>query len=166
MSANEKNIVSELEEKPIYLGFKGTADAVLDENNRMSIPSKYRDDLGRLFVGCCTGGEFPCLYFFPLQNWKDLANELHGISNEIPRTPELEWRRRNLYKNAEDITADGKGRFTLPPQLCRLAGLKGEVLFIGNMKRVEVWNPDTYAAAEAKSVAEAYNTGRIPDLNY
>lgn len=167
MAENEKNTVQEQEaEKKVYLGFKGMADAVLDENKRMSIPAKYREHLGKTFVGCCAGDEFPHLYFFPTQNWDELCEELNDKSTEIARTPELEWKRRNLYMNAEDITMDGKGRFTLLAQMCRFAGLKGEVLVIGNMKRLEIWNPDTYAAAEAKAFAEAYNTGKIPDLNY
>ncbi len=48
--------------------------------------------------------------------------------------------------------------------MCKYAGLKDEVLVIGNMKRLEIWNPETYEAAEAAS--QPFNTGSIPDLNY
>ncbi len=152
------------EEKKVYLGFKGMADAVLDDNNRLSIPAKYRENLGKTFVACCAPGPYPCLYFFPTQNWDDLCTELNDKNSEVAHTPELEWMRRNLYKNSEDYTMDAKGRFTLLSSMCKYAGLKDEVIVIGNMKRLEIWDPDTYAAAEAAS--QPYNTGSIPDLNY
>ena len=163
MAETEKTAAVE-QEKKLYLGFKGMADAVLDDNNRMSIPAKYREHLGKTFVACCAPGPFPCLYFFPEQNWDELCQELNDKSSEVAHTPELEWMRRNLYKNSEDYTMDAKGRFTLISAMCRYAGLKEEVLVIGNMKRLEIWDPDTYAAAERESMA--FNSGNIPDLNY
>ena len=59
---------------------------------------------------------------------------------------------------------DGKGRFTLESSMCEYAGLKDEVLIFGNMKRLEIWNPETYEQVLAAS--KPYNTGKIPDLNY
>ncbi len=159
---NENAVVNE--EKKVYLGFKGMADAVLDENKRMAIPAKYRENLGKTFVACCAPGPYPCLYFFPTQNWDDLCNELNNKNSDIVHTPQDEWMRRNLYKNSEDYTMDGKGRFTLLSSMCKHAGLKDEVLVIGNMKRLEIWNPDVYEAAEEASMS--FNSGSIPDLNY
>ncbi len=161
MADMEKEAVQETV-RDLYLGFKGMADAVLDDNNRLSVPSKYRDNLGRTFVACCAPG--PCLYFFPEQNWEAICRELDKLNSVATRTPESEWMRRNLYKRSEDYTMDSKGRFTLLSSMCKYANLKEEVLIIGNMKRLEIWDPETFEAVEAAS--ESFNDGSIPDLNY
>ena len=115
-----------MEEKKIYLGFKGVADATLDDNNRMSIPAKYKDALGTSFVACFGPGPFPCLYFFPTDTWDELCNELNERSREVEPTPELEWMRRNLYRNSEDISVDSKRRITILSHMCDYAKLKGD----------------------------------------
>ena len=42
-----------------------------------------------------------------------------------------------------------QGRVLLPEEYCRRLGLDGEVVLIGSHSRVEIWNPERWAAATA-----------------
>ena len=160
---SDEELEEYLESREVYLNFKGKLGASIDENKRMAIPTKYRDALGRKFVACHAPG--PCIYLFPLQNWKTICNQLNEKCNATPDSQELDWQRRRLNSNSEDLNFDGKGRFTLPDEMCDHAKLDGEVLIIGNMKHLEVWNPETYKTAEETGTFLSHGS-MIPYLNY
>ena len=160
---NDEDLEEYLSSRDIYLNFKGKLGASIDENKRMAIPTKYRDALGKKFVACQAHG--PCLYLFPMQNWKTICKQLNEKCDASPESMDLDWKRRRLNSNSEDLVFDGKGRFTLPDEMCDHARLDGEVLIIGNMKHLEVWNPETYKEAEETGTFLG-DTNLIPYLNY
>ena len=48
---------------------------------------------------------------------------------------------RNTARYATPSTYDKQGRITLSPSLIEYAGLEKEVLIIGMVNKIEVWNP-------------------------
>jgi MraZ protein len=47
--------------------------------------------------------------------------------------------------NSSDVEFDKQGRFALPPAIREYGQLAGEVLVVGALDHVELWNPATYA---------------------
>jgi MraZ protein len=45
------------------------------------------------------------------------------------------------------VSVDAQGRISIPADLTSMAGIKGEVVFLGQIDKIEVWAPDRYAAA-------------------
>lgn len=148
-----------------YMKFKGTYLHGMDAKNRMFIPAKYREPLGGSFVVCRAPLPNVCIYAFPEETWDELSDELNTKNAQGVLTPAQEWERRNLYRYSEDVTMDSQGRITLSPQMCAYAGLtSGEVLIIGNMKRLELWDPATFERTEQESLhGAAIGT---PKLNF
>lgn len=147
-----------------YMKFKGTYRHGLDAKNRLFIPAKYREPLGTNFVMCRAPQPLIGLYVFPEETWDELCDELNQKNSLGELTDEQEWERRDLYRYSEDVTMDKQGRITISADMCEYAGLKEEVIIIGNMKRLEIWDPETFAKAEAESHA-----GRVvgtPKLNF
>jgi MraZ protein len=57
---------------------------------------------------------------------------------------------RFLAMRAIEDTPDKQGRITIPPLLKEYAGLAREVVVIGALNRVEIWDPTRIAAWEAE----------------
>ncbi|HBL41662.1 MAG TPA: hypothetical protein DDY98_09005 [Ruminococcaceae bacterium] len=147
-----------------YTRFKGTYTHGLDAKKRMFIPAKYREPLGTNFVICRAPIPNVSIYVFPEETWDELCDELNTKNAQGELTHEQEWERRNLYRYSEDVIMDKQGRITISPQMCAYAGLKDEVLIIGNMKRLEIWDPETFERIEQETLhGEAVGT---PKLNF
>ena len=43
-----------------------------------------------------------------------------------------------------EATLDNQGRIMLAPHLAELAGIEGEVTFVGAGEVIEMWNPERY----------------------
>jgi division/cell wall cluster transcriptional repressor MraZ len=59
---------------------------------------------------------------------------------------------------ATDVEVDRQGRFALPASARSFADLSAEVLVIGSLDRIELWNPERFA--ERVSPSESYFSGQ------
>jgi len=67
---------------------------------------------------------------------------------EYRRNDAQAWNQvRSIVSNAVEVAPDKQGRILVPAGLQAAAGLSGTVLLSGNLDRVELWNPSTYAEA-------------------
>jgi len=55
---------------------------------------------------------------------------------------------RILLSNAEDVDLDGQSRIRIPQHLIEKSELEKEVLFIGVLSRIEIWQPQKFADYE------------------
>lgn len=47
-------------------------------------------------------------------------------------------------RHTVEAPIDGQGRVTIPPRLAELAGIEGEVVFVGAGDAIEMWEPGRY----------------------
>ena len=112
----------------------------LDLKGRINIPAKFRqalsEDNENTFV--ITRGMDPCIWVYPLSQWKEIETNLRGLSSlsKIHRTFV-----RNTARYAFPSTYDKQGRITLTPSLIDYAGLEKDALIIGMVSKMEIWNP-------------------------
>ena len=52
----------------------------------------------------------------------------------------------SVMSNAVEVTPDGQGRILIPARLKEAAGLEGQVLLVGAIDKVEIWNPKRFEA--------------------
>jgi len=57
--------------------------------------------------------------------------------------------RRLIGGNSEQVTLDKSGRICLPEPMAQAAGVKGEVLLVGQFEFFEIWDPARYKHVEA-----------------
>ena len=120
--------------------FIGEYTYSLDSKGRVNIPSKFRQTLStdnqNTFV--ITRGLDSCIWVYPLVQWKEIEENLRKLSSlsSIHRAFV-----RNTARYATPSTYDKQGRITLSPSLIEYAGLEKEVLIIGMVNKMEVWNP-------------------------
>ena len=120
--------------------FTGEYAYSLDSKGRVNIPAKFRqslfDDNEGTFV--ITRGMDSCVWVYPLIQWKDIESNLRNLSSlsNINRTFV-----RNTARYASPSTYDKQGRITLTPYLIDYAGLDKDVLIVGMVNKIEIWNP-------------------------
>jgi MraZ protein len=113
----------------------------LDQKSRVSLPSKFRGELGRRVV--LTRGLDNCLFLYPVKEWQRISSRLaeRGFGQADTR-----GFNRFLFSGAADIRVDSIGRILIPDFLKEFAGLSSEVVFAGVHNRVELWNEQAWDA--------------------
>ena len=115
----------------------------IDGKNRVIIPAKYRDALGKECI--VTKGLDDCLEVYPMQAWAD--EEARYAT--LPRT-DVEARALLRYRsgNAENCELDKQGRMVIPQFLREEAGIEKDLVTIGVLDHLEIWAKEVYDAAK------------------
>jgi MraZ protein len=111
----------------------------LDEKGRLSIPSKFRDDLGVSFI--VTKGLDNCLFIYSKDEWNKFETKLKDlpISNVNARNFI-----RFFFSGATECEVDKQGRINIPLNLREHASLKKEAIIVGVATRVEIWDKEKW----------------------
>lgn len=140
--------------------FLGEYAHTLDEKGRLTLPARWRDELGEEVV--VTRGLDQCLFVFPSDTFRGFASDVDRLGLTISDVRGLS---RYLSAKAMDDAPDKQGRILISPTLREFAGLNGEVLLVGAFSRIEIWNPERYAQANAELEASVQNLSeRIGDI--
>lgn len=113
----------------------------LDPKKRLSIPSKFRKELGD--GGVVTRGLDNCLFVFPLKYWLDLQDRLRKLSLVQEDTRAFY---RLMVSAASEVEFDSLGRILIPDSLKEFAGLKKIVVVAGLLDRIEIWDESRWNA--------------------
>lgn len=114
----------------------------LDEKNRLTIPSFFRQLLEKEKKGCIiTRGLDKSLFLYPLSEWQQLGKRLKNLS--INRS-EVRAFLRVFFSGAHPVQPDSQGRIILPPSLKEFAGIKEKVVVIGVFNKIEIWSEEVW----------------------
>lgn len=123
--------------------FIGSFKYSIDSKGRIALPAKLRKNVNPeandTFV--LTRDTEKCITIHPLDIWKKLAAEKLKINQFDPK--EAMFLRLFLNEAAED-TLDSQSRLLIPKRLIEYAEIDKEVLILGSMDKIEIWNPDIY----------------------
>jgi MraZ protein len=126
--------------------FIGQHQFALDSKSRLTIPSKYREELAPTLVVTRHPGE-RCLIAMPMAEWIHFTEKLNNLPMVDTDSALL---RRMIYSGAEDLKLDGQGRVLLSQRLRDFAHITTEVLIAGMGPRIEIWNPDAWNDIERR----------------
>ena len=141
--------------------FMGTYTPKLDDKGRLILPAKFRDRLAEGLV--VTQGQEKCLDVFPSDVFMEEATRARakGMTSRSGRD-----QIRMLFSSAEEVVPDKQGRIAIPPPLREYAAISRDVVVIGAMDRVEIWEPSRwrdYNAAAQETFAELDEDGAPQD---
>ena len=108
----------------------------LDDKNRLSLPAKFRQELGKRVV--VTPGLDNCLFVFAVKEWQGIAERLSGSESSMLQSDTRGFNRR-MFGKAVEAEVDSIGRILIPDFLKNMAGLSGKVAVIGIKNRLELW---------------------------
>ena len=111
----------------------------IDDKGRLTIPSKFRDDLGEKFV--ITRGLENCLFAYSLEDFQKIVAELQ----KIPFTKkDARQFMRFFLSGATTVEFDKQGRINISSPLISYAELKKECIIIGTGDRLEIWSSNNW----------------------
>ena len=132
----------------------------LDTKKRLSLPSKFRKELGKTIV--VTKGLDACLFVYSVKEWKKFQDKLGELSMGQGDTRAFS---RYFLGGAVEVDIDSAGRILIPDFLKNLAGLKSKVMVVGLGSRVELWDEKKWSsyqsALETKADLVAEKLGDI-----
>ena len=122
----------------------------VDDKKRLSVPAKFRKDLGKKAV--ITLGLNKCLSLYPTKEWNTFAEKLSKLS--MGKSEDRGFSRAML-SGAFEVEIDAIGRILIPDALKGYAGLTEKVVLTGVYDRVELWDETTWKTYKAEMVASA-----------
>jgi MraZ protein len=132
----------------------------LDTKRRLSLPSKWRDELGKKLV--ITRGLDNCLFVYPLKEWEKITEKVGQLPLGQADTRSFN---RFFLSGAVEAEVDSVGRILVPDFLKDFATLDTKVVLAGIHDRVEIWDEnrwETYKKSiEAQADALAEKLGDI-----
>lgn len=123
--------------------FRGQFKYSVDNKGRISIPAKLRrhvaPDANDTFV--MTRGTAACIDVYPLDQWQLIEEKLGKLN---PFNPDDAKFIRMISQYASEDSMDSQSRVLIPQTLIEYAKIDKEVLILGALNKIEVWNPKTY----------------------
>ena len=130
--------------------FIGQHTYSIDSKGRISIPAKLRKQIPPEANDTIvmTRGLSKCIALYPLDEWKRIEENLLKLNEFQP--DEVRFIRMFTQYATEDVM-DSQSRILIPPLLIEYAQIEKEVLIIGALKTIEVWNPKLYDEYQKQS---------------
>ncbi len=117
----------------------GEYHSKIGDKKRVSLPKKFRDELGEEII--LTRGYEDSLILVNKGMWEQIAKDVIDgsfINKNIRDTS------RFLIGSATQISIDKLGRFLIPEALFNHANLNKDIVFIGLVNWIEVWDKEKW----------------------
>lgn len=120
--------------------FMGEYNHTIDTKGRLIVPAKFRDQLGEAFV--ITRGNDGCLAIYSMEAWETFMEKVSAL----PNTKDSRNYARMFIGISEQVETDKQGRILIPTGLRELAGLEKDVVLVGVIDKIEVWDKSRWDA--------------------
>ncbi|MEA3286135.1 MAG: division/cell wall cluster transcriptional repressor MraZ [Candidatus Marinimicrobia bacterium] len=148
--------------------FTGEFRYSIDAKGRVNVPSKFRKALPETsedtFV--VTRGLDENIVAYSLDKWQQIEEELLKLSSRLPGHRAY---KRQATRFATSLKFDSQGRVAIPVNLLQHAGIDKDVVIIGMIDEIEIWDPeilkryeDTVFQLDAEDIEAIDNYTRSP----
>ncbi len=107
----------------------------IDEKNRVSLPVRFRKEVGKKIV--VTHGLDNCIFLYSMKEWAKVAGKLGELGIGQADTRSFN---RFMLAGAVEVDVDTIGRILIPDFLKSFATLNQKIVFAGVHNRVEIWD--------------------------
>jgi MraZ protein len=135
--------------------FLSTYENRLDKKGRVSVPAGYRSYLSNLgYNGVIC---YPSFNNQSIEAWPQ--DRIEKISNTIDSLNPFEEKRdffaTSILSESISLQFDGEGRISLTSKLLKHARIKSNMLFVGQGKTFQIWEPTTFEKFKANAKKKA-----------
>ena len=117
----------------------GTYYHTLESKGRFSLPKAFRNEATDWVL---TAGLDGCLFIFKKQDFETEAAKLVQLSYLHSDHRAII---RHFAASACEQQTDSLGRLSIPASLQKLANLKKDLVVVGALTRIEIWDRDRYS---------------------
>jgi MraZ protein len=136
--------------------FIGEYTNTIDDKKRLSVPAKFRKELGEKAV--ITYGLNKALTLYPMNEWEIYADKLSTLS--IGNKEERAYA-RTMLSGAFEVELDKSGRILIPASLAQYSYMESKVVFTGMHKYLELWDEATWNEYRMSVVGETDNIAEM-----
>jgi MraZ protein len=122
----------------------------LDPKKRLSLPSKWRQELGKTLI--VTRGLDNCLFVYPQKEWEKITDKIGQLPLGSADTRSFN---RFFLSGAVEVEVDSVGRILVPDFLKDFAQLDTKVVLAGIHDRVEIWDEKRWMEYKTQIEAQA-----------
>ena len=126
--------------------FIGKIEARLDSKGRTFVPAQYRKilvEMGSSHIIMRRDTDNACIIFYPEHVWQAKVSELRNALDEWK--PEDQMLLMQFMSEAEILDMDAQGRVLLQKKHLEMIGAEQDIVFVGMLDRIAVWNPEVFA---------------------
>jgi MraZ protein len=121
--------------------FRGRSRHTLDEKGRLAIPARFKEFLNQKEDDCLVlTNHLNCLWAFARDDW----NKIEEKAAELSLFDRAVNTYRRYFISGAQKCAMKQGRITIPPDLREIAGLRKEVVLVGELKLFEIWDKEKW----------------------
>ncbi|MDH3752781.1 MAG: cell division/cell wall cluster transcriptional repressor MraZ [Acidimicrobiia bacterium] len=133
--------------------FVGTHERSLDEKGRMALPVSFRSQLGERGYLVDLDG---CLGIYAEDGFRDTVDRL---SDRVRTGDASQDSLRVFSASVHDLKVDSQGRVVLPAPHRAKVAIDREVVVIGAINRIEIYQPTTWDQIQASSDGDDRRVG-------
>ncbi|MBF0491913.1 MAG: division/cell wall cluster transcriptional repressor MraZ [Deltaproteobacteria bacterium] len=122
--------------------FRGRFENTIDAKGRTSVPAKFREVLSTNYDDRLIVTNFDnCLWAYPVKEWQAIEEKVSVLPQFKPEVKALQ---RVFISAAQECLVDKQGRILVPPSLRDYAGIEKDIVFVGMIRRVEIWSHERW----------------------
>ena len=124
--------------------FLSTYENKLDKKGRVSVPASFRSylsNLGYNGVICYPSFNNNCIEAWPQDRIEKISNAIDSLN---PFEEKKDYFATSILAESINLQFDGEGRILLTTKLLKHAKIKDTILFVGQGKTFQIWEPTSY----------------------
>ena len=139
--------------------FLSTYENKLDKKGRVSVPASYRSylsNIGYNGVICYPSFNNPCVEAWPQDRIEKISNSIDTLN---PFEEKKDYFATSILAESINLQFDSEGRIQITPKLLKHAKIKNSMLFVGQGKTFQIWEPALFEKFRANARKKS-NTNR------
>ncbi|MBI5409014.1 MAG: division/cell wall cluster transcriptional repressor MraZ [Nitrospirae bacterium] len=142
--------------------FTGKYYYTVDPKGRIIIPSPLRKIIfdnynTKLFVANALFDR--CLLIYPQEEWNKLEEKVRSLPK---MDKDIKLFNRKVIASATECEIDNQGRVLIPAALREDAGINGDIVIVGQIEKIELWNRKEWdAAIDPSAVNQEATEGKL-----
>ena len=124
--------------------FLSTYENKLDKKGRVSVPASFRtylSNLGYNGVICYPSFNNQCIESWPQDRIEKISNAIDSLN---PFEEKKDYFATSILSESINLQFDSEGRILLSSKLLKHAKIKNSMLFVGQGKTFQIWEPKSF----------------------
>ena len=121
--------------------FLSTYENKLDKKGRVSVPASYRSylsNIGYNGIICYPSFNNQCIEAWPQDRIEKISNAIDSLN---PFEEKKDYFSTSILSESINLQFDSEGRVQITPKLLKHAKIKNSMLFVGQGKTFQIWEP-------------------------
>ena len=119
--------------------FFGSYEYSLDDKGRLTIPSKFRDEISKSLY--LLKGFDGCLSVYPESEFQNYISRLTSLEFAKEK---VRLHQRILLSSAVDLKVDNANRVLIPSKTLKQYGINKDVIIVGVLDHFEIWDNEKW----------------------